>query len=75
MKHIKIQHTSNTVFYVVGAAKVSALQMLQEDWSHPITSHLALYSCHMYLKNPGPWEDTAETEEPDNGEEVYTNIS
>jgi hypothetical protein len=53
---------------------VSALQMLQEDWSHPITSHLALYSCHMYLKNPGPWEDAAVTEEPGDDEEVYTNI-
>jgi hypothetical protein len=73
MKHIKIQHTSNTMFYVVGAAKVSALQMLQEDWSHPITSNLALYSCHMYLKNPGPWEDPTVTEEPGDDEEVYAN--
>lgn len=64
---------STTMFHVVGAAKVSALQMLQEDWSHPITAHLALYSCHMYLKNPEPWEDPVVTEEPGDDEEVYTN--
>lgn len=57
-----------------GAAKVSALQMLQEDWSHPITAHLALYSCHMYLKNPEPWEDPVVTEEPNDDEEVKVRV-
>ncbi|PNF23762.1 hypothetical protein B7P43_G16833 [Cryptotermes secundus] len=56
------------------AAKVSVLQMLQEDWSHPITSHLALYSCHMYLKNPGSWDDPLDVHEPDDGEEVKVRV-
>ena len=45
--------------------------MLQEDWTHRIVSHLALYSCYMYLKNPVPWTDPSEAEKPeDDGEEV-----
>lgn len=28
----------------------------------------------MYLKNPGPWEDPTNTEEPDDGEEVCMNV-
>jgi hypothetical protein len=67
---LKYSCTNITVFHGIGAAKVSVLQMLQEDWSHPITSHLALYSCHMYLKNPGTWDDPLDVQEPDDGEEV-----
>jgi hypothetical protein len=67
---LKYSYTNITIFRGIGAAKVSVLQMLQEDWSHPITSHLALYSCHMYLKNPGTWDDPTDEEEPDDGEEV-----
>jgi hypothetical protein len=68
---LEYSYTSVTVFHGTGAAKVSVLQMLQEDWSHPITSHLALYSCHMYLKNPGTWDDPLDVEETDDGEEVF----
>ncbi|XP_069681686.1 small ribosomal subunit protein mS27 isoform X2 [Periplaneta americana] len=60
-----------------GAAKVGVLHMLQEDWSHCITSHLALYSCHMYLRNPEstPWEDPSKTEEvEDDGEEIKVRV-
>ncbi|PSN51226.1 hypothetical protein C0J52_10547 [Blattella germanica] len=54
------------------AAKVCVLHMLQEDWSNPVISHLALYACYMHLKNPGPWELEQEPEEEvkDDGEEV-----
>lgn len=33
------------------AARVAVLQMLQEDWENILTTRLALYSCHLYLKN------------------------
>ena len=29
-------------------------QMLQEDFSHPITRYLSWYACHMLWKNPSP---------------------
>nr|CAG4648641.1 EOG090X05Q1 [Polyphemus pediculus] len=36
------------------AVKTAILMMIQEEFDHPIASHLALYSCHAYLKNPTP---------------------
>ncbi|XP_015596826.1 28S ribosomal protein S27, mitochondrial [Cephus cinctus] len=38
------------------AANVASLLMLQEDDEHPICNALAVYSCHMFLKNPIGWE-------------------
>jgi small subunit ribosomal protein S27 len=40
------------------AAKVAIQLMLQEEFDHPITSYLALYSCYSYLNNPqpDPWD-------------------
>ncbi|XP_049771239.1 uncharacterized protein LOC126141709 [Schistocerca cancellata] len=57
------------------AAKVAAMEMLQEDWSNPLTTHLALYSCHMYLKDPGPepWKEEV-VEENDTEEEVKVRV-
>nr|CAG4643189.1 EOG090X05Q1 [Ilyocryptus agilis] len=50
------------------AAKVSIQLMLQEEFDHPITTHLSLYSCYAYLKNrkPEPWDPlpTPKPEEP-----------
>lgn len=42
----------------IDAAKVAIQLMLQEEFDHPITSQLALYSCHSYLKKPlpEPWD-------------------
>ena len=34
------------------AANVAIDQMLQEDFSHPITKALSWYACHLYWKNP-----------------------
>lgn len=58
------------------AAKVAAMEMLQEDWSNPLTTHLALYSCHMYLKNPGPepWKEEEKVVEDDSEEEVKVRV-
>ncbi|KAL1122522.1 hypothetical protein AAG570_002853, partial [Ranatra chinensis] len=39
------------------AAKVAALQMLQEDFSEPLVAYFSLYSCHRYLLDPQPWTD------------------
>nr|CAG4640841.1 EOG090X05Q1 [Eulimnadia texana] len=40
------------------AVKVAIQMMLQEDFDHPIASHMALYSCYSYLRNPvpEPWD-------------------
>lgn len=58
------------------AAKVAAMEMLQEDWSNPLTTHLALYACHMYLKNPGPepWKEEEKVDENDTEEEVKVRV-
>ncbi|KAJ9592010.1 hypothetical protein L9F63_001449 [Diploptera punctata] len=58
-----------------GAVRVGVMQMLQEDWAHPLVSHLALISCYMYLKNPESWVQTDETEKPkDDGEEIKVRV-
>lgn len=56
------------------AAKVAAIQMLQEDFSNEITKSLALYSCLKYLQEPTPWnaetkEEVEKTEENDDEDE------
>lgn len=51
--------TVNKFFQTISdAAKVAIQLMLQEEFDHPITSHLALYSCYCYLNNPqpDPWD-------------------
>ncbi|KAL1459227.1 hypothetical protein WDU94_011233 [Cyamophila willieti] len=58
------------------AAKIAAIQMLQEDFSNEITKHFALYSCLKYLESPVQWnveeakEETEEEEEDDDEEEI-----
>lgn len=39
------------------AAKVATYMMLQEEFEHPISNSLALYSCHKYLENPDTWQE------------------
>lgn len=56
------------------AAKVAAIQMLQEDFSNEITKNLALYSCLKYLQEPIPWnaetkEEVEKTEDNDDEDE------
>nr|CAG4638433.1 EOG090X05Q1 [Cyclestheria hislopi] len=50
------------------AVKVAIQLMLQEDFDHPITSHMALYSCYAYIMKPQPqpWDPQphAKPEEP-----------
>lgn len=41
----------------VAAAKVATYLMLQEEFEHPISNSLALYSCHKYLENPDAWQE------------------
>ena len=41
----------------LGAAKIGILQMLQEEWLHPLTTQMSLYSCYHYLKNPLSWTE------------------
>ncbi|XP_013784998.1 28S ribosomal protein S27, mitochondrial-like [Limulus polyphemus] len=61
------------------AAKIASLMMLQEDFNHPISCILALYSCHMYLRDPQPepWDTELgkeeETKEEDE-EEVFIRV-
>ena len=45
--------------------------MLQEEFDHPITSHMALYSCYAYLKKPQPqpWDPQPQPK-PEEPEEV-----
>jgi hypothetical protein len=50
------------------AADVAFDQMLQEDFSHPITRALSWYACHLYWKNP-PAEVVDEAEDQEGGEE------
>ncbi|XP_058788632.1 small ribosomal subunit protein mS27-like [Phymastichus coffea] len=38
------------------AAKVASFMMLQEEFDHPISNALAVYSCHKYLENPDTWQ-------------------
>ncbi|XP_067003991.2 small ribosomal subunit protein mS27 [Anabrus simplex] len=55
------------------ATRVSVLQMLQEDWNHPLTTHLALASCHMFLRNKSVWEEESLPEE-DSKEEIKVRV-
>ncbi|KAJ8873041.1 hypothetical protein PR048_026657 [Dryococelus australis] len=56
------------------AAQVGVLQMLQDDWEDDLTTHLALYSCHMHLQQPGHWQPEEVPEPPDDGEEVKVRV-
>ncbi|KAJ8674841.1 hypothetical protein QAD02_010627 [Eretmocerus hayati] len=38
------------------AAKVATLMMLQEEFEHPLSNALAIYSCLKYLENPDSWQ-------------------
>lgn len=42
------------LYIAIDAARVATLMMLQEDFSHPLSKHLALYSCLSYIQNPLP---------------------
>lgn len=37
------------------AARAATFMMLQEEFEHPISNALAIYSCHKYLENPDTW--------------------
>lgn len=55
------------------AARVGVLPMLQEDVENPISNTLAIYSCHMYLKNPDGWKER-EPEVDESKEEIKVRI-
>lgn len=51
------------------AVKVAVLQMLQEDFSHPILKSMSLYSCFKYLNSSDVWSPPEEPEiDPDEDE-------
>lgn len=52
------------------AARIATIQMIQEDFSHPIVKYMALFACHKYLSNPVPWApEQPEPEKANNGDE------
>ncbi|XP_075212403.1 uncharacterized protein LOC142319243 [Lycorma delicatula] len=52
------------------AAKVAAIQMVQEDFSHPLVKYMSLFACHKYILNPAPWiSEQTEPEEKDEDDE------
>lgn len=58
------------------AAKVAIQLMLQEEFDHPITSHLALFSCYSYLKKPQPepWDPQPKVKPEEPAEEVKVRV-
>ncbi|XP_067126804.1 small ribosomal subunit protein mS27 [Centruroides vittatus] len=62
------------------ATKVAVLVMLQEEFLHPITNRLVLYSCHSYLREPlpEPWilppAPAGKVETDEEEEEVFVRI-
>lgn len=38
------------------AARIATLLMIQEDCDNPISTAMALYSCHRYLEKPDEWK-------------------
>ncbi|KAF4526623.1 hypothetical protein B566_EDAN015392 [Ephemera danica] len=43
------------------AAKVGALQMLQEDWEHPLVVRLSILGCVHHLQDPKPWDSIGQS--------------
>lgn len=58
------------------AAKVAVEMMLQEDTGNTISRILAVYSCHMYLREPKPepWDPHLPPPEEDDGEEIFVRV-
>ncbi|KAK4022667.1 hypothetical protein OUZ56_008121 [Daphnia magna] len=58
------------------AAKVAIQLMLQEEFDHPITSNLALYSCYGYLNKPQPepWDPQPKPKPVEPVEEVKVRV-
>nr|CAG4647882.1 EOG090X05Q1 [Moina brachiata] len=58
------------------AAKVAIQLMLQEEFDHPITTPLALYSCYTYLKKPmpEPWDPQPKPKPEEPVEEVKVRV-
>lgn len=47
------------------AARIATIQMLQEDFSHPIVNYMSLFACYKYLLDPVPWApEQPEPEKP-----------
>ena len=53
----------------VSAVKIAVLQMLQEEYGHPITKYLAIFSCYKYLLSSMVWS-VPPPPEPDPDEDV-----
>lgn len=60
------------------ATKVAIQMMLQEDVGNAVSRILAVYACHMYLREPKPepWNPNppAAAEEEDDDEEIYVRV-
>ena len=50
---------------ILEAAAIAFDQMLQEDFSHPITRYLSWYACHKFWKNLPVEDQEKETEPPE----------
>ena len=57
---------------ILEAAAIAFDQMLQEDFSHPITRYLSWYACHKFWKNLPVEDHEKETEPP--GDEVNVSL-
>ncbi|RZF33202.1 hypothetical protein LSTR_LSTR015167, partial [Laodelphax striatellus] len=44
------------------SARVATLQMLQEDFSHPMVKSMSLYACLKYSVSPNPWAEETKAE-------------
>lgn len=62
---------------LLDAVKVAIQLMLQEEFDHPITCHLALYSCYAYLKKPQPepWDPQPKPKPEEPVEEVKVRVA
>ena len=73
LRWLNIRRVLTPSYYasISDAAEIAFDQMLQEDFSHPLTKALCWYACHLYWKNPPEIIDEVEEEE----EEVSTFIT
>lgn len=46
------------------AARIATIQLMQEDFTNPITRTLSLYSCFKFLENPEHFDDLKPPEKP-----------
>ncbi|KAK6619485.1 hypothetical protein RUM43_012242 [Polyplax serrata] len=58
----------------ISAVKIAVLHMLQEEFDHPITRVMALYSCYSYLNSSDVWSLQKEEQDDDDDEVVKVRL-